>query len=180
MRFKITSFFLIGASLLLPLCANAADTAAAARTSMARAMSSAPASVTAKATFIDMDAKGNVAVLKRGTNGFTCYGGHKGVPTDDPWCADAAGLQWAQDWMAHKTRPTNTAPGLIYMLAGASDWSASNPWATKGTMIHETAHYMIMWPYPKSSGLETNFKNTGTWLMWAGTPYAHLMVQGKP
>ena len=179
MSYRALAILLLSAVVTMTLPAAAAGSNAT-KVSIARAMTSAPASVTANATFINMDAKGTVTVLKKGTNGFTCYGGHKGVPTDDPWCADAAGMQWVNDWMAHKPKPSNTGPGLIYMLAGAEDWSASDPWATKGTLIHETGHYMIMWPYAKSSGLDTKFKNTGTWLMWAGTPYAHLMVQGKP
>ena len=42
-------------------------------------------------------------------------------------CADPMGLQWMIDIRAKKPKPTNTAPGLIYMLCGAtgySDWSS--------------------------------------------------------
>jgi len=148
---------------------------------IARAMSAAPARVAASATIIDMDAKGKPIVLRPGTNGFTCYIGHAGAIADDPFCADAAGMQWVNDWMAHKTKPTNTTPGMIYMSAGGTDWSADDPWATKGTPIHEPPHYMVMWPFTaKTTGLGTKAKNDGTWIMWAGTPYAHLMVNQKP
>jgi hypothetical protein len=146
-----------------------------------RAMSAGPARVAAAATIIDMDAKGKPVVLRPGTNGFTCYIGHAGAIADDPFCADAAGMQWTNDWMAHKAKPTNTTPGIIYMSAGGTDWSADDPWATKGTPIHEPPHYMIMWPFKaKASGLSPRVKNDGTWIMWAGTPYAHLMVNQKP
>lgn len=147
---------------------------------IARAMSAAPASIGSHATIIDMDAKGKPIVLRAGNNGFTCYIGHAHAIADDPFCADAAGMQWTADWMAHKPKPTNGTPGIIYMLAGGTDWSATDPWATKGHYIRESPHYMIMWPFSKTGGITTSFKNTGTWLMWAGTPYAHLMVQGKP
>jgi hypothetical protein len=76
--------------------------------------------------------------------------------------------------------PANTKPRIVYMLAGGTDWSASNPWATKGTPIHEPPHWMVMWPVTAASGLATAPKNSGTWIMWAGTPYAHLMVNQKP
>ena len=33
---------------------------------------------------------------------------------------------------------------------------------------------------PKSTGLSDKPKQTGSWIMWAGTPYAHLMVNQKP
>jgi hypothetical protein len=105
--------------------------------------------------------------------------GHVGVVGDDPFCADAAAMQWGDDWFAHKPKPTNATPGIMYMFAGGSDWSASDPFATKGTPIKEPPHWMIMYPVAKSSGLPTTPRNTGTWIMYAGTPYAHLMINGK-
>ena len=40
---------------------------------------------------------------------------------------------------------------------------------------------MILWPYdPGASGLPAKPKKTGTWIMWAGTPYAHLMINQVP
>ncbi|BDE06257.1 hypothetical protein WPS_15330 [Vulcanimicrobium alpinum] len=75
---------------------------------------------------------------------------------------------------------TNTKPGIVYMYAGGTDWSADDPYASKGTPITEPAHWMIMWPFDlKASGIPSKVANTGTWVMWAGTPYAHLMINGK-
>jgi len=147
---------------------------------IARAMSAGPISISAHATIIDMSSSGKTIVLRKGSNAYTCYIGHKGVTADDPFCADRAGMQWTSDWTQHKPRPTNTKPGIIYMFAGGTDWSATDPFATKGTPIHEAPHWMIMYPFDaKTSGLPTGFKNSGTWIMWANTPYAHLMVQEK-
>jgi hypothetical protein len=43
-----------------------------------------------------------------------------------------------------------------------------------------TPHWMIMWPFdPKTSGLPKANRSNGTWIMWSGTPYAHLMINGK-
>ncbi len=148
---------------------------------IARGKAAGPPSITAAATFIDVnDATGKVTVLQKGSGGFTCFVGHPGVVGDYPFCADAAGMQWVGSWMAHKAKPANTKPGIIYMLAGGTDWSATNPWATKGTPIQEAPHWMVMWPVTAASGLTTSLKNSGTWIMWAGTPYAHLMVNQKP
>ncbi len=72
-------------------------------------------------------------------------------------------------------------PGIMYMLAGGTDWSATDPYATSGTPIKEPPHWMIMWPFDaKATGLSAEAKDTGTWIMWAGTPYAHLMINQKP
>jgi len=32
-------------------------------------------------------------------------------------CADVASMQWAADFKARKPKPTNTVPGITYMLA---------------------------------------------------------------
>jgi len=166
------------------LFALAASTPASAETTqakIARALSAGPASITATAAVDDMDAKGKITVLRKGTNDYTCFPGHPGVVGDDPLCMDQASMQWADDWFKHKPKPTNTKPGVTYMLAGGSDWSASDPFATAGTPIKEPPHWMIMWPFDsKTSGLPTTLKTTGTWIMYAGTPYAHLMINGKP
>jgi len=90
-------------------------------------------------------------------------------------------MQWVTDFMAHKPRPTNAQPGVIFMLAGGTDWSATDPYATTGTPIKDPPHWMIMWPFdPKSSGLPTTAKQTGTWTMYAGRPWAHLMFAFPP
>ena len=146
---------------------------------IARALSAGPPSVTARATVADVDAKGKMTVLRKGTNGWTCIAGHPGVVGDDALCADAATMRWADDWAAHKAKPTNKTPGIAYMYAGGTDWSATDPFATKGKSIKEGPHWMIMWPVEKTSGLPTTPRDTGTWIMYAGTPYAHLMINGK-
>jgi hypothetical protein len=129
--------------------------------------------------FIDDD--GKMTTLRAGSNGWTCAVGTKGEVGADPFCTDAAGMQWTMDWMAHKARPTNTKPGIMYMFAGGRDWSATDPWATKGTPIDEPPHWMLLYPFDaKSSGLPTTVKMTGTWIMWSGTPWAHLMINQKP
>jgi hypothetical protein len=176
--------FIQAATTLLALAFAAALPAGAAEsaaTKIARAMSAGPPAIAKNATIADMDASGKMTVLRKGTNGFTCVPGHPGTVGDDAFCADEAAMQWGNDWMAHKAKPTITKPGIIYMFAGGTDWSASDPWATKGTPIKEPPHWMIMWPYTaKAAGLPTAAKDTGTWIMWAGTPYAHLMINGKP
>ena len=146
-----------------------------------RALSAAPAGIAKAAKVVYMDESGKMSTLRDGSNGFTCIVGPRGAVGGDPMCADAPSMQWAADWMGHKPKPTNTTPGVIYMLAGGTDWSATDPYATKGTPIKEPPHWMLMWPIDaKTSGLPTNVKMTGTWIMWAGTPYAHLMINQKP
>jgi hypothetical protein len=146
-----------------------------------RALSAAPGDVAKSAKVMDMDEQGKVTVLREGTNGFTCFPGHPEKIGDVAMCADEASMQWISDFMAHKPKPTNTIPGITYMFAGGTDWSATEPYATSGTPIKEPPHWMLFWPFDsKETGLSDKPKDTGTWIMWAGTPYAHLMINQKP
>jgi len=148
---------------------------------IARALSAAPPEVATAAKVVDRDEKGVETVLKEGSNGFTCFPGHPDVVGDAALCANAPALQWEKDMAEHKPKPTNTEPGVEYMLAGGTDWSGSDPMAVSGTPIKEPSHWMIMWPFdPATTGLPTTPKQTGTWIMYAGTPWAHLMINQRP
>ena len=85
-----------------------------------RAMSAGPDNISKSARIIDTDAQGNKVVLREGSNGFTCMPGNPNVVGDPPICADAASMQWASEFSAHKPKPTNNVPGIAYMLAGAT------------------------------------------------------------
>jgi hypothetical protein len=148
---------------------------------IARALSAGPADVTKGARIVDTDSQGKTTVLREGGNGFTCMPGNPKVIAEPPLCADAASLQWFADFKAHKPKPTNTVPGITYMLAGATQRSDSDPYDQTSPAMTIGPHWMIMWPFdPKTSGLPAAYKPTGAFIMWAGTPYAHVHVMGRP
>ena len=90
-------------------------------------------------------------------------------------------MQWSNDFEQHKPKPTNTVPGIEYMLAGATQRSDTDPNDTTSPPIQVGAHWMILWPFdPQTSGLPTKHKATGAYIMWAGSPYAHVHVMGRP
>jgi len=65
--------------------------------------------------------------------------------------------------------------GFIYMLAGATERGES------GARISIGPQWMIVWPFdPKATGLSATKKDTGAFILWAGTPYAHLHIMGQP
>ena len=146
------------------------------------ALSAGPREISEHAAVVAPDASGKMAEIRSGTNGWTCMADEPDTPGLDPMCLDKQSMMWAQSLMSHAPKPTNTAPGIIYMLQGGSDISATDPYATKTDhFIESPPHYMIMWPYDaKATGFSTTPKKTGTWIMWAGTPYAHLMINQKP
>jgi hypothetical protein len=148
---------------------------------IARAMSAGPAGVATTARIVDTDAQGKSVVLREGNNGFTCMPGNPKIVGEPPMCVDAASLQWFADAKAHKPKPTNATPGVTYMLAGATQRSDSDPNDTTSMPIEVGPHWMIMWPFdPKTTGLPTTQKPTGAYIMWAGSPYAHVHIMGRP
>lgn len=182
-RIAISVLFLacLGATAVVAQRKTVKPRAESRETKIARAISAAPVNLAKAAKVVDLEDKGNEIVLREGTNGFTCFPGHPGVIGEQAYCANEAALEWERDFAAHKPKPTNTAPGIEYMLLGGTDWSGSDPNATSGTPIKEPPHWMIMWPVdPKTTGLSVEPKQTGTWIMWAGTPYSHLMINQHP
>jgi hypothetical protein len=148
---------------------------------IARALSAGPAEVAKGARIVDTDATGKVTVLREGSNGFTCMPGNPKVIGEPPMCADAASLQWFADFKAHKPKPANTVPGITYMLAGATQRSDSDPYDQTSKPMAIGPHWMIMWPFdPKTTGLPAAYKPSGAFIMWAGSPYAHMHVMGRP
>ena len=94
---------------------------------------------------------------------------------------DPMGMVWFKDVLARKPKPTNTSPGLIYMLNGATQRSFTDPFDTTSPPIPIGPHWMILWPFdPVLSGLPTTVRDAGAWIMFAGTPYAYLHVCGTP
>jgi hypothetical protein len=157
------------------------DTNDSTEAKIARAMSAGPSDTAESAKIVDTDAQGNTVVLREGTNGFTCMPGNPKVVGEPPMCVDAASMQWYADAKAHKPKPTNTIPGITYMLAGATQRSDSDPNDMTSMPIEIGPHWMIMWPFdPKTTGLPTTHKPTGAYIMYAGSPYAHLHIMGRP
>jgi hypothetical protein len=146
-----------------------------------RALLSGPSSVTREATVAEMDAQGKMVVLRQGTNQWVCMPGNENIIGDVPMSLDPMGMQWFMDILAKKPKPTNAAPGLIYMLCGATQRSYTDPFDTTSPAIPIGPHWMILWPFEAAaSGLPTVMRDAGTMIMFAGTPYAHLHICGSP
>lgn len=152
---------------------------------IASALRAAPAGIAKDATVVVVDAKGNMRTLREGKNGFTCMPDNPATPGPDPMCMDKNAMEWAQAWMAHKPPPAGKI-GLMYMLEGGTDASNTDPYAEKPAAnnhwIKTGAHVMVVGAdaafydlYPKSPDPDTS----APYVMWAGTPYQHLMAPIK-
>jgi hypothetical protein len=145
-------------------------------------MRAGPSVITEHATVAEMDKQGRMTeVLRKGANEWVCMPGNEDVIGDPPMCVDALGLQWFKDLLEGKPQPTNTAPGLCYMLCGATQHSNTDARDKTSPAIPIGPHWMILWPFDANHcGLPTTVRDAGAWIMFAGTPYAYLHVCGTP
>lgn len=140
-----------------------------------------PPRVTANATVAEMDAQGRLTVLSKGTNEWVCFPGNENIIGDGPMALDPMGMLWFMDLQARKARPTNSSPGLIYMLCGAYQHSYTDTFDRTSPPIPIGPHWMVLWPFDATAaGLGTVMRDVGTMVMFAGTPYAHLHICGSP
>lgn len=149
------------------------------------AMLAAPAKVSQKATIVAAMPDGSMRTVRAGSNGFTCMADNPETPGPDPMCMDAAAWAWAGAWMSHKP-PASGKVGFMYMLSGGTDASNTDPYAKKPSgknhWVKTGPHVMIVGAdpsfyamYPKGADPDTSVP----YVMWAGTPYQHLMIPIK-
>jgi hypothetical protein len=124
-----------------------------------------------------LDWEGNV--LKEGSNGYTCLPTPPQFTVDSPMCMDSEWMKWADAWQ-NKADFAATALGISYMLAGDGGASNVDPYAAGPTAdnqwIREGPHLMIIAPPELLEAFPTDPHSGGPYVMWKGTPYAHLMV----
>lgn len=155
------------------------------KAAIASAMSAAPEAITKNATIMIPDAHGKMRVARKGTNGFTCLPDDPISPGPDPMCMDPNAAAWLAAYFAHKTPPTNKV-GFMYMLMGGTDASNTDPYARKpapgGHWITTGPHVMVVGANPEFYAAyprETDPDTSSPYVMWAGTPYQHLMAPVK-
>jgi len=162
-----------------PLAAAAAEAQTSDAALIRSAMSAAPMSVAKDATVIAVDAKGAMRTLRKGSNGWTCMPDSPATPGPDAMCMDGNAMKWAEAWMGHKPPPADTV-GLMYMLAGGTDASNTDPYAEKptGDWVRTGPHLMVVGSASLLAGYPAGAKpdTSRPYVMWSGTPYAHLMI----
>ena len=86
------------------------------------------------------------------------------------------------DAVKNKRKPTYTQVGIAYMLQGDRAVSNMDPYAKEPKPGEDWveglgAHIMVLVPDVASmKNVPTDSRNGGPWIMWAATPYAHLMI----
>ena len=145
------------------------------------AMSAAPPAVAKDATIVAVDAAGKMRTIRKSSNHFTCMPDNPATPGPDPMCMDQNALAWVTAWVEHKEPPKGKV-GFIYMLAGGTDASNTDPYAQKpeanNNWIETGPHVMIVGAKEMVEGYPRAAKpNTAEpYVMWPDTPYEHLMI----
>jgi hypothetical protein len=184
--FAVLAVALTGAAIAAETAKPAAPAKAAPKgdaAMIASAESAAPKAISSKASVAAMGPKG-MRTLRKGTNGFTCIPDDPQTPGPDPMCMDANSMEWVMAMADHKPPPAGKV-GFMYMLAGGTDASNTDPYATKPTAsnhwIKTGPHVMVvgnaemLTHYPAGADPDTS----QPYVMWSGTPYAHLMIPVK-
>jgi hypothetical protein len=103
------------------------------------------------------------------------------VPNNSPMCLDAPWRYFIDAWM-HKKSPTVTQIGFGYMLQGDMPVSNVDPFATAPTgsnqwLNNSGPHVMMLIPDQRLlDSLPTDPHGGAPYVMWKGTPFAHVMV----
>ncbi len=146
------------------------------------AMRAAPMAIAKDARIVDYPDKAGqpLVELREGTNGWTCFPDWQATPGKDPMCFDKMWMQWFEA-INTATDPNIEAPGIAYMLQGGSDASNTDPFAMKPKENEEwvsaPAHIMLIVPDKLDRTLFTTDHHSGEpWVMYAGTPYEHVMI----
>lgn len=148
------------------------------------ALSGAPQHISKDAGVMVFGTDGKLTEARKSVNGFTCIPTVMNLPEPDPICMDAAAHQWMTDLMNNAPKPTNTVPGIAYMAHGGSHFEKGGQVVMSGDgakNVSEPPHWMLIWPFDAAgTKLPVAPNPSGTYIMFDGTPYAHLMVYQDP
>lgn len=161
-------------TLLFSTGAIAGDSAEA---KIERAMSAAPAAVSAEATIMDTDG----TILREGDNGWTCLpdtmpGDHAPMCNDEVWMNLMGMMMGGPEYVPDRI-------GISYMMQGEPDGagvSNSNPAhpdpQSADDYVETGPHLMIVVPREMLAGITDDPNVGGPYVMWGDTPFAHIMV----
>lgn len=165
---------LLAAAFMTPQTATAQD----AEAMIASAVSAGPESISAEATVMDW----SMNVLREGTNGWTCLPDDPNAEGNSPWCVDGAWVNFIEA-LGSGSEPSYEGVGFAYMLQGDqpicnSDFFAAEDACAEGDWVTDVGAHMMILVSDASmlEGISTDHANGGPWVMFAGTPFVHLMV----
>jgi hypothetical protein len=137
---------------------------------IAKALSAGPEALAGQATVQEWGGP----VLRPGSNGYTCFPdmGDGGKPM----CLDEAWVEFHEAFVEGAPPPAVTTVAVGYWLQGDVTLSNESPGAEGGVMFDGSPHIALLVPEEMRAALPTTPSSGAPWVMWADTPYAHVMV----
>ena len=173
------SLFIVAAFLALP-CAVMAQSV---EEQVAQAVLAAPEPLRAGATVIVRGADGVPSVIRQGTNPLVCE--PDGPAPGFAVACYHSSFQDVMDWM--RRRMAEGARSFTELFAGGGPDAEVSTGAMQYELVGPTLeeaelHISINLPHATgaSTGLPTEERLDGPWLMWAGTSAAHVMFGEIP
>ena len=132
---------------------------------------------------IQVAADGTMTELRKGTNGWTCMPDNP-QPRARTRCAWTPTPEMGAGVDGVTSRRPRTMSGVMYMLQGGTDASNTDPYRDKptdGKWVETGPHVMVVGrgvaerAHPASADPDT----TKPYVMFGGTPYAHMMIPIK-
>lgn len=147
---------------------------------IANALSAATSEIAEGATVV-LRGDGMMRTLREGTNGWTCMPDNPKLPGNMPMCTDGATREWLEAFSALKPPPENRPIGISYLLQGSWFPSVDDPHAAPGPEMQgtHTGPMLMLVNVPRAllAGYPRSAANVGApFVMYAGTPYEHLMI----
>lgn len=179
----VACLLLAPASAVLAQAKPAGHTSEAEAEFIKSAEAGAPPRISEKAAIARIEPKGQVTMVRPGSNGFTC----SLFPDEShaPFCGDRSAFRWFVAAMSQQPKPP-TSGGVAYMAKGGVHYEMPDgkivmaPSATTKE-VKEPPHWMLLTPLdPAATGIPTRPNAGGSYIMFAGTPYAHLMIYQDP
>ena len=134
---------------------------------IANAESAGPEAIARHATILDWPAKkgGEPVVLRKGSNGWTCFADWPETPANDPMCLDDVWMEWMQAGMQKRPAKIDHV-GLAYMLQGGEAFDQRDPSFTSSPPGKKPyfvgSHVMVILPNPKElAGISHDVYNGG-------------------
>ena len=149
---------------------------------IASALTAAPEEITRNATVKDWPAREGegLTLLRQGTNEWVCLPDDPATPGNDPTCLDQTFHDALVAFFSGQ-QPRITRIGYAYMLTSDAEGSNTDPMAKGATPTnqwhHAGPHIMLLYPDAKLlEGLPTKPSAYGPYVMFPGTPIAHVML----
>jgi hypothetical protein len=151
---------------------------------LASALSAAPEAIARHAAVV-MPGPDGMRILREGTNGYSCMPDNPDTPGNMPMCADEAGMAWMMALAMGSEPPAGAPISVAYALQGSAFPSIDDPYAEDppgGAAWTETGPIlMLMNVRGMLDGHPRDGRELGApFVMYAGTPYEHLMIPVRP